>query len=144
MIAVIGTQKAFNRFAFLMISRHTLLEVAVKIIILMTKKKFKYLHLKRKRLLCLKANLAFQGLSRLWKHNHSKNKKFSRKQTTCLNGHLNTWQSQPLVNGTAVANLLIPAAILFSGNIYKSINNFAEFINLQFVSSSHFYCIQKI
>ena len=64
-------------------------------------------------------------------------------KTTCLNGHLNTWQSQPLVNGTAFANLLIPAAILFSGNTYKSINNFAEFLNLQFVSSSHFYCIQK-
>ena len=26
---------------------------------------------------------------------------------------------------------------------YKSISNFAEFLNLQFVSSSHFYCIQK-
>ena len=40
---------------------------------------------------------------------------------TCPNGHLNTWQSQPLVNGTAVANLLIPAAILFRGNTYTNL-----------------------
>ena len=34
----------------------------------------------------------------------------------CLNGHSVSWQSQPLINGTATGNILIPAAILFSGN----------------------------
>ena len=33
-------------------------------------------------------------------------------KTTCLNEHSNEWHSQPTVNGTAIGNLLIPAAIL--------------------------------
>ena len=39
--------------------------------------------------------------------------------TSCINGHTLSWQSQPLIDGTAAGNLLIPAAILFSGNTYK-------------------------
>ena len=62
---------------------------------------------------------------------------------TCLNRHSNTWRSQPLVNGVAVGNLLIPASILFSGNTYQHIHNFVEFLNLQFISSSQFYSTQN-
>lgn len=64
-------------------------------------------------------------------------------KTTCLHGHSNTWQSQPLMNGAAIGNLLIPAAILFSGNTYQHIYDFAKFLNVQFVSSSYYYKIQE-
>lgn len=62
---------------------------------------------------------------------------------TCVNGHITSWQSQPLIEGSAAGNLLIPAAILFSGNTYQHIKDFAKYLNLQFVSKSHYYKIQK-
>ena len=62
-------------------------------------------------------------------------------KTTCLKGHSYTWKSQPTINGTATGNILIPAAILFSGNTFTHIYNFAN-VCVQFVSSSHFYKIQ--
>ena len=64
-------------------------------------------------------------------------------KTTCLQGHSNTWQSQPSINGKATGNLLIPAAILFSGNTFTHIETFAKFLQLQFISSSHYYKIQE-
>ena len=57
--------------------------------------------------------------------------------------HTVSWQSQPSVNGTAAGNLLIPATILFTGNTYKHTADFAKYLNLQFVSSSHYYTTQK-
>ena len=63
-------------------------------------------------------------------------------QTNCLNGHTSTWDSQPSTNRTPVANLLIPAAILFSGCTYASLKHFSNILNLQFVSEAHFYHIQ--
>ena len=60
----------------------------------------------------------------------------------CLNGHSVSWQSQPLINGTAAGNVLIPAATLFSGNTYKHTEGFARHLNLQFISSSHYYTTQ--
>lgn len=61
----------------------------------------------------------------------------------CINGHATTWQSQPSIDGSGAGNLLIPAAILFSGNTYKRIADFAKYINLEFVSSSYYYKIQS-
>ena len=63
--------------------------------------------------------------------------------TNCINGHNVSWQSQPSIDGTAAGNLLIPAAILYSGNTYKHTADFAKDLNLQFVSSSHYYKTQK-
>ena len=63
--------------------------------------------------------------------------------TCCINGHTVSWQSQPSVDGTAAGNLLIPAAILFTGNTYKHTADFAKYFNLQLVSSSHYYTTQK-
>ena len=63
--------------------------------------------------------------------------------TSCISGHTLSWQSQPLINGTAAGNLLIPAAILFSGNTYKHTADFAKHLNLQFVSSLHYYTTQE-
>ena len=62
--------------------------------------------------------------------------------TNGLNGHSVSWQSQPLIEGTAAGKILIPAAILFSGNTYKRTVDFAKYLNLQFVSSSHYYTTQ--
>ena len=64
-------------------------------------------------------------------------------KSTCLRGHTNTWQSQPMVNGEAAGNLLIPAEILFSGNTYQHIHDFAKFLNVQLMSSSHYYKVQE-
>ncbi|CAB3979568.1 Hypothetical predicted protein [Paramuricea clavata] len=63
--------------------------------------------------------------------------------TNCLNGHSVSWQSQPLIEGTAAGNILISAAILFSGNTYKRTVDFAKYLNLQFVSYSHYYTTQS-
>ena len=60
----------------------------------------------------------------------------------CLNGHSVSWQSQPLINGTAAGKVLIPAAILFSGNTFKHTEGFARHLNLQFIPSSHYYTTQ--
>ena len=61
---------------------------------------------------------------------------------TCINGHTVSWQSQPFISGAAAGNL-IPAAILFSGNTYKHIADFAHYLNLQFIQHSHYYKTQK-
>jgi hypothetical protein len=44
--------------------------------------------------------------------------------------------------GSLLGNILIPAAILFSGNTYKRTVDFARYLTLQFVSSSHYYTTQ--
>ena len=64
-------------------------------------------------------------------------------KTSCMSGHTVTWKSQPQVKGTAAGNLLITAAIVFSGNTYKHAADFAKHLNLQFISSSYFYKIQR-
>ncbi len=64
-------------------------------------------------------------------------------KTTCLCGHSKAWQSQPLTNGAATGNLLIPAAILLSGNTYKHIQQFSKLLNMQIVSSTSYYKTQK-
>ena len=69
---------------------------------------------------------------------------YGRITTDCINGHRVSWESQPLINGAAAGNLLIPAAVLFSGNTYKHIADFAKYLNLKFVSFSHYYNIQDI
>ena len=63
-------------------------------------------------------------------------------KTSCMSGHTVTWKSQPQVKGTAAGNLLITAAIVFSGNTYKHAADFAKHLNLQFISS-YYYKIQR-
>ena len=59
--------------------------------------------------------------------------------TNCMNGHIVYWESQPLIDGTAAGNLLIPAAIFYSVATHKHTADFAKYLNLQFVCSSHYY-----
>ena len=50
-----------------------------------------------------------------------------------------------MVNGEVAGNLLIPAAILFSDNTYRyqHIHDFAKCLNVQLMSSSHYYKVQE-
>ena len=64
-------------------------------------------------------------------------------KSTCINGHVNTWDSQPYVNGMPLCNLLIPAAILFTGNTFTPIEHFSSCLNLQMISKTTFYKVQN-
>ncbi|XP_057303923.1 uncharacterized protein LOC130641224 [Hydractinia symbiolongicarpus] len=57
----------------------------------------------------------------------------------CPNKHVFSWQSQPIVNGRAAGNLLLSAAILYSGNTYARIAEMMSILRLQFISKSTFY-----
>ena len=61
----------------------------------------------------------------------------------CVNNHLTCWNSQPLIKNIAAGNLLSSAAILFSGNTFSRIAQFASFLNLKFFSHTTFYNIQN-
>ena len=62
---------------------------------------------------------------------------------SCPHGHDVHWQSQPTVRNMAAGNLLLPAAILFSGLTYTSFANMAGILNVPMISESYFYRIQK-
>ena len=61
----------------------------------------------------------------------------------CVNNHLTCWNSQPLIKNIAAGNLLYSAAILFSGNTFSRMAQFASFLNLKFFSHTTFYNIQN-
>ena len=61
----------------------------------------------------------------------------------CIEGHDNTWKSQPMVQGVPVGNILLAAAILFTGLTYARIAAFAAALKLAIFSKSTFYHIQK-
>lgn len=62
---------------------------------------------------------------------------------TCTEGHCSLWTSQPLLNGMAAGNLLLSAAILFSGCTYRKISHLASIINLQVMAERTFHSIQR-
>ena len=62
---------------------------------------------------------------------------------SCHKGHVTQWNSQPLVNKTPAGNLLLASAILFTGNTFTPVNNFAECFGLEFIKESTFYEIQN-
>ena len=64
-------------------------------------------------------------------------------RTICLSGHSDKWHSQPTVNGIAIGNLLIPAAIPFTGDTFQHVADFAKYLKAQFLSASHYYSIQN-
>lgn len=63
-------------------------------------------------------------------------------ELTCHRGHKKTWESQPVVKKKPLGNLLMAAAILFTGNTFSSISHLASCLNLQFFSESVFYDTQ--
>ena len=63
---------------------------------------------------------------------------------TCPDGHVLSWQSQPLVRDVGAGNLLVAAAILFCGLTFTGISNLAKLLNpLVVFSESTFYRLQK-
>ena len=61
----------------------------------------------------------------------------------CVNNHLTCLNSQPLIKNIAAGNVLSSAAILFSGNTFSHIAQFASFLNLKFFSLTTFYNITQ-
>ena len=61
----------------------------------------------------------------------------------CSKGHERQWRSQPSIAGMHAGNLMVSAAILFSGETYSKISHFAEILKLQFLSESAYYRIQN-
>ena len=57
-------------------------------------------------------------------------------KSTCINSHINTWDSQPYVNGMPLCSLLIPAAILFTGNTFTPTEHFSSCLNFQMISKT--------
>ena len=61
----------------------------------------------------------------------------------CPDGHVLQWQSQPMVRGVAVGNLLLSTAILLCGLTFTSTANLADVFNLKVFSERYFYRLQK-
>lgn len=55
---------------------------------------------------------------------------------SCLSGHSDVWRSQPFENKKPVGNVLLSAALLFTGNSYSKMSSFAKSINLAFPSKT--------
>ena len=62
---------------------------------------------------------------------------------TCHSGHTKTWESQPVVKRKPLGNLLLAAAILFTGNTFSSVSNLASCLKLQFFCEHVFYDTQR-
>lgn len=66
-------------------------------------------------------------------------------RTECINGHeIINWTSQPITGSKMPAgNLLCAAAILFSGQNYRSTAKFIELMNIPFIGPTTYYKCQK-
>ena len=63
--------------------------------------------------------------------------------TKCPNKHIHKWQSQPTINGSGARNMLLSAAILFSGNTYVQISEMFNMLKVEMFSEPMYYKIQK-
>ena len=61
----------------------------------------------------------------------------------CSNNHETTWKSQPSVHNMGEGNLLMSAAILFSGNSFSKISELFSTAKITFFSKSTYYLIQQ-
>ena len=61
----------------------------------------------------------------------------------CIEGHETTWRSQPMIHGLPIGNLLVGAAILFTGLTYARIAAFSAALNLVMFNKSTFYRTQR-
>lgn len=64
-------------------------------------------------------------------------------QHICTSGHVSKWFSQPHVSGVAAGNLLLSAAILFSGSSYTKFAHLADTLNLPILAERTFHRIQS-
>ena len=51
-------------------------------------------------------------------------------KATCCNNHTFHWRSQPQLHNKPAGNILIPAAIVFSGGSYEPMKQFSHALNL--------------
>ena len=63
-------------------------------------------------------------------------------KATCCNNHTFHWRSQPQLHNKPAGNILIPAAIVFSGGSYEPMKQFSHALNLNFVNKDQFYDVQ--
>ena len=63
-------------------------------------------------------------------------------KATCCKNHTFHWRSQPQLNNKPAGNILIPAAIVFSGGSYEPLKQFSNALNLKFVNKDQFYDVQ--
>ena len=61
----------------------------------------------------------------------------------CAKNHTHKWYSQPIINRIVVGNVILSAAILYSGNTFMRISEMFSFVNLVHFSRTLFYNIQK-
>ncbi|XP_055954360.1 uncharacterized protein LOC130010639 [Patella vulgata] len=54
-----------------------------------------------------------------------------------------TWSSQPTLNKMGAENLLLSAAVLFSGKTYGKVRDMADYLKLPVLGKSQFYALQK-
>ena len=64
-------------------------------------------------------------------------------KTRCTNNHELEWNSQPELKKGNAGNILLSAAILYSGNTFQRITELLKMINVIHFSGSKFYEIQK-
>ena len=62
---------------------------------------------------------------------------------TCPNGQAGhssgSWASQPMLSGMYAGNLLVPTALILSGNNFTKVALMAKFLNLNFISKASFF-----
>lgn len=61
---------------------------------------------------------------------------------TCVRGHKNEWQNQALVNGKALLNILLPAAVTYSGASPTRVLRLLSSIGVAVLRKSQFYKVQ--
>lgn len=64
-------------------------------------------------------------------------------KTVCSLEHHCVWSSQPTVGKTAIGNLEIAAAILFTGNTYGRVSDICNALKLSLLGKTLFYKLQK-
>ena len=62
---------------------------------------------------------------------------------TCCYNHTFHWTSQPQLHNKPAGNILIPAAIVLTGESYESMKQFSNALNLNFVNKDQFYGVQN-
>lgn len=68
---------------------------------------------------------------------------FLKATLTCASGHVTSWESQPTINRKPVCNILLSAAIVFSGASPSRVLRFLSFIGVAVIKKTQFFKIQQ-
>ena len=61
----------------------------------------------------------------------------------CLQGHVDSWQSQPTLSEMPAGNVLLSAAILFLGSTYAKVTHLCAIFNLAIMKEQTFHTVQS-